>query len=59
MRRHDSFPGRGVQTLDGGRPESISAFLIMEAVRHCDEAGMVSLSDSDLADLLDFLERLN
>ena len=59
MRRHDSFPGRGVQTLDGGRPESISAFLIMEAVRHYDEAGMVSLSDSDLADLLDFLERLD
>jgi len=59
MRRHDSFPGRSVQTLDGGRPESISAFLITEAVRHYDEAGIVSLSDSDAADLLDFLERLD
>lgn len=59
MRRHDSFPGRGVQTLDGGRPDSISAFLIMEAVRHYDAAGIVSLSDSDVTDLLDFLERLD
>ena len=59
MRRHDSFPGRGVQTLDGERPESISTFLIMEAVRHYDEAGIVSLSDSDVADPLGFLERLD
>ncbi|MGB0621313.1 MAG: hypothetical protein ACPGVZ_17790 [Myxococcota bacterium] len=59
MGRHDSFPERGVQTLDGGRPESISAFLIMEAVRHYDEADIVSPSDSDVADLLDFLERLD
>lgn len=36
-----------------------SAKTLEEAVRHYDAAGIVSLSDSDVTDLLDFLERLD